>query len=618
MMQNQNNPNPRKMSNPRGGQQRTRPYQQHHSRKNSGAPSTISGGRRVAASSSHRSNTASLAKVIDQEKALRNQIHMEIEKKSKACSNQSYECTLPRLEQYNFCKRHILQDSRAPYKQCAFFFASNGKRCLEPAPKYDNKKDYGTNYCFEHSRLTQLTKTKSTIGKYTPLETTETLLHNLAHHVKVDKAKQSQQQQHHQHQLANCSSSSAALKITVHEDEEEGDVDVVTPSVDPFVDIDVATINDSARVVLDYASDSSTDEDAALVGNTWRGYDMDNSDNESVDSQNEDLLKHAGIYTAEEATMITKEKLIRLQTLYIDQFHRLQHVLKEKRRKYLNDIRREREQYCSIHDQVKDSPKERKLYEKLKALDHYHRKYGMDAILHRKYLEKRAKATEGLHQKVPSHPKCAFTEGGVKCGERTLPCCKFCRKHILEDKKQVLFKSCGVEKSGVVCQEALANIFEDATCYLHVELPAQKTFTKKKYESESDGEGDDLPLQEHIKREPVSVIPKLEKQSPSQSSSTTATAAETEDQEMSSEPPLVEHNITIAHDVEPASLEDSLPVSVIAKPMTAVEKPKLDVTEEMEHQDASSSPKEQEPTPTVDTKVDAQEAQKPESEKKAE
>lgn len=509
---------------------------------------------------------------------------MEIEKKSKACSNQSYECTLPRLEQYNYCKRHILQDSRAPYKQCAFFFASNGKRCLEPAPKYDNKKDYGTNYCFEHSRLTQLTKTKSTIGKYTPLETTETLLHNLAHHVKVDKAKQNQQQQHQQ--LANCSSS--ALKITVHEDEEEGDVDVVTPSVDPFVDIDVAAINDSARVVLDYASDSSSDEEATLVGNTWRGYDMDNSDNESVDSQNEDLLKHAGIYTAEEATMITKEKLIRLQTLYIDQFHRLQHVLKEKRRRYLHELRREREQYCSIHDQVKDSPKERKLYEKLKALNHYHRKYGMDAILHRKYLEKRAKATEGLHQKVPSHPKCAFTEGGVKCGERTLPCCKFCRKHILEDKKQVLFKSCGVEKSGVVCQEPLANIFEDSTCYLHVELPAQKTFTKKKYESESEGEEDLHPPE--IKQEPMSSIPKLEKQSPSQSSSTTATAAETEDQEMSSEPPLVEHNITIAHDVEPASLEDSLPVSVIAKPLP-VEQPKTEEPEETPMEESGPPPK---------------------------
>lgn len=333
----------------------------------------------------------------------------------------------------------------------------------------------------------------------------------------------------------------------------------------PSADIDVAAINNSTRLVLDYASDSSSDDETATVGNTWRGYDMDNSDNESVDSQNEDLLKHAGIYTAEEATAITKEKLTRLQALYIDQFQRLQHILKEKRRRYLHELRREREQYCSIHDQVKQSPKERKMYEKLKALNHYHRRYGIEAILHRKYLEKRAKATEGLHQKIPSYSKCAFTEGGVKCGERTLPCSKFCRKHILEDKKQVLFKSCAVEKSGVVCQEALANIFEDATCYLHVVLPAQKNFTKKKYESESEGEED---FQPEVKKEML-VIAKEEKFSPSrsQSSSTTATAAEMEDQETIVEPPIVENNITIVHDEEPGNLEDSLPINVIAKPL---------------------------------------------------
>ncbi|XP_055602414.1 KAT8 regulatory NSL complex subunit 2 isoform X2 [Uranotaenia lowii] len=567
---------PRKMSNLRGHQQRTRPYPQTHHQTSSTA-SSGSGRSAVAAVSSKVAGTIT---IVDQEKALRNKIHMEIEKKSKACSNASYECTLPRLEQYNYCKRHILQDPRSSFKQCAYFFASNGKRCTEPAPRYDNKKDYGTNYCYEHSRLSQLTKTKSTIGKFTPVETTETLLHGLAHHVKVDKAKQNQQQYRHQHHhlgSGNCSSTS--MKISVHDDEEDpGDVDVATPSVDPYVDIDVTSINDSGRVVLDYASDSSTDEEAATVGNTWRGHDLDNSDNESVDSQNEDLLKHAGIYTAEEATMITKEKLIRLQALYIDQFHRLQHVLREKRRRYLHDLRKERETYCSIHDQVKDSPKERKLYEKMKAFNHYHKKYGMESILHRKYLEKRAKATEGLHHKVPSNPKCAFTEGGVKCGERTLPCCKFCRKHIMEDKKQVLFKLCGVEKSGVVCQEPLANIFEDTTCFLHVELPAQKIFTKKKYESESDGEevGEasmSVSL-DTVKREPLDA-PKSVKTSPSQSSSTTATAAETEDQEEPIGPLVEEYNVTIAHDNEPDSLEDSLPVSVIPKPV----KPKAEKDE---------------------------------------
>uniref|UniRef100_A0A182R2E7 KAT8 regulatory NSL complex subunit 2 n=1 Tax=Anopheles funestus TaxID=62324 RepID=A0A182R2E7_ANOFN len=413
----------------------------------------------------------------DQAQALRTQIQLEIEQKAKVCANTQYECTLPRVDSYVYCFRHILQDPNAPYKQCEFVFP-NDRRCLEPSPKYDVKKDYGSNYCFEHSRQTQLKKTKSTIGKLVPVETTETLLHGLAHHVKVDKSKQ--------HYMGN----NTPLKITVHEDDDDTDVDVVTPSVDPFVDVDVTAINDSGRIVLDYASDSSDDDAAVLhptYGSSWKAHEMDNSDNESVDSQGGDPLKHAGIYTAEE-TRITKEKLFRLQTLYIEQIHRLQHVLRERRRNYLKDQRAERDFHCSIYDQIKQTPRERLLYEKLKGLNRYHRKHGVEAILQRKYLEKRAKATEGLQQKPPSLPKCSYTEGGVKCGERTLPCCKHCRKHILEDKKQVLFRACGIEKSGVVCQETLAGLFENVTCPLHMELPAQRSFNKRKYESESEGE----------------------------------------------------------------------------------------------------------------------------------
>uniref|UniRef100_A0AAG5D552 KAT8 regulatory NSL complex subunit 2 n=1 Tax=Anopheles atroparvus TaxID=41427 RepID=A0AAG5D552_ANOAO len=416
----------------------------------------------------------------EQEETFRCQIHQEIERKAKVCANTLFECSLPRVESYAYCFRHILQDPKAPYKQCGFTYP-NGRRCPEPSPRYDAKKDYGTNYCFEHSRQTQLAKTKSTIGKLVPVETTETLLHSLAHHVKVDKNKQ--------HYMGN----NTPLKITVHEDDDDNEVDVVTPSVDPFVDVDVTAIVDSGRIVLDYASDSSSeDEDTQqpTYGSSWKGQDMDNSDNESVDSQCDDPLKHAGIYTAEETTRITKEKLSRLQSLYVEQIHRLQHVLRERRRNYLRDQRVEREAHCSIYDQINETPRERTLYEKLKGMNRYHRKHGVEAILQRKYLEKRAKATEGLQQKPPPLPKCSYTEGGVKCGERTLPCCKHCRKHILEDKKQVLFRACGIEKSGVVCQEPLAGLFENVTCPLHVELPAQRSFNKRKYESESEGEAD--------------------------------------------------------------------------------------------------------------------------------
>ncbi|XP_055378571.1 KAT8 regulatory NSL complex subunit 2 isoform X2 [Condylostylus longicornis] len=402
----------------------------------------------------------------EQEKALRDALHTEIENKSKACSNRTYDCTIPRIDGYDFCIRHILQDSRAPYKQCAYIY-SNNKKCVQAAPKHDIKKDSAlTNFCFEHSRLMQLTKTRNSIGKYKQVDSNETLLNDLSHHLNIDKNQ----------------------PLISNNDTDEEIVDVVTSNVEPFVSYNSTnnfeTISEAVRGrkrILDYASDSSSDGDVPTLSNTSKAYEWDTSDDESLDSGEDDVLKHAIIYTTEEATLITKQKMLKLQNLYMEQIDRLHHLLREKRRKYLQSLRKERETLCSIHDQPKETPQERRLYEKLKALNHYHRRNGVEAVLYKKFKEKRFRSAEGYVQKGPHGPvKCIYTEGGVKCGEKIIPCCKYCRKHILEDKKQCLFRACGIEKSGVICQEPVPNIFDDATCVLHISLPVnQKIYTQK-------------------------------------------------------------------------------------------------------------------------------------------
>lgn len=60
------------------------------------------------------------------------------------------------------------------------------------------------------------------------------------------------------------------------------------------------------------------------------------------------FLRHAGIFTAEEVIYIAREKLIRLQSLYLDQFRRLQYTLREKRRKYLHALKKEKETLCKL------------------------------------------------------------------------------------------------------------------------------------------------------------------------------------------------------------------------------------------------------------------------------
>ena len=91
----------------------------------------------------------------------------------------------------------------------------------------------------------------------------------------------------------------------------------------------------------------------------------------------ENPLKHAGAYSAEEVIRIMRDKLIRLQKLYIDQFQRLQYLLKEERRQYKTALRKEHEaELMSIQKQPKETPEDKIAYDQLKALNHYNKPAG--------------------------------------------------------------------------------------------------------------------------------------------------------------------------------------------------------------------------------------------------
>ncbi|KAL6441960.1 hypothetical protein ACFW04_002372 [Cataglyphis niger] len=366
------------------------------------------------------------------------------------CLYASYECTQPCLEGYSYCTKHILEDSSAPYKQCAFVYNTSGRKCQNPAPKLDRRD---VSYCGEHSRKAQIARIKSLSRRSLP-QTPEMLLLNLSHYAKP-------------------------IESSAEDTEDEGGK---IRALDPFTEVDAYRVNASGSDILDYASSSESDVEPTVVNDTLRGVYLDDSDNESLHSPQEDPLKHAGIFTAEEVVYIAREKLIRLQSLYIDQFRRLQYILREKRRKYLLALKKEKETLCSIHDQTKETAKEKKLYEKLKALNRYHRRSGAEAILYRKSLERRAQVTEPT-QKPPNMSKCVFTEGGVKCGERTLPSAKYCRKHILKDQHQVLFKACGAVRADIECHEPVPVIF-DSNCVFHMNLPPSCKLEPMKFEEE--------------------------------------------------------------------------------------------------------------------------------------
>ncbi|XP_076268139.1 KAT8 regulatory NSL complex subunit dim gamma-tubulin 1 isoform X2 [Rhynchophorus ferrugineus] len=408
---------------------------------------------------------------------LRTQLEVELKNK-KQCTYEAFQCTQLCLEGYKYCLRHILNDKNAPFKQCNYTYQNNGRRCHLPASKGE-KREYG--YCNEHALKSTITRNKQN-SRNPPPVSAEYLLTNLSHYIVKPRTKTVSSSSYISDEDRNYSDESLDVKVT--------------KSVDPF-DLDANTIyTTQCNKVLDMCSESESDVEPSTLNSVWHDINADSSDNESIDSEEEDVLKHANIYTAEEISLLTRDKLVRLQSLYIDQYRYLQHILKEKRRKYLRSLKREKETSCNIYNQVKDNPKEQRLYKKLKQYTKYHRAYGEEAILSKRLHDLRSKISDGLPVKPNNFSKCTFTEGGVKCGERSLPMAKHCRKHILEDSNQVLFKACGKSNGDVECCTPIEAIFDDSTCKLHMEIPPIRSYNQPRKESESDPD-DTLDLPPH-------------------------------------------------------------------------------------------------------------------------
>jgi len=167
-----------------------------------------------------------------------------------------------------------------------------------------------------------------------------------------------------------------------------------------------------------------------------------------------------------------RDKLIRLQKLYIEQFGRLGHQLREGRRKYLAQVREEREAgMMNISNQPKDSTQ----YSKLKALTHYHAPAGREALLAGRLREKRAEASGVKGSAVPPSPCQHHLTSTTKCGEGVVPMARYCPKHILEQQGQVLYRQCGAvtDKDDGPCEVPVPAIFSHSSCVFHVRIMAR-------------------------------------------------------------------------------------------------------------------------------------------------
>ncbi|CAH2084164.1 unnamed protein product [Euphydryas editha] len=397
-----------------------------------------------------------------EEEQLRAQLQKEIVSRSRTCAHRAYECTLPVVGGRAYCARHILDDSTAPYKQCAHV-APSGSRCNLPAPI-----DRDPGLCFEHARAALHARQRSAAPP-PPVTTPESLLNQLQHYVRPERTR-----------TTSCASTVSVVSEPSEQDQ------VPTHAVDPFKEIDATAVNASVSAsIMEYASTSDSECDSVTLGPSGDCRHRDPSDNEEAPCESQPLWK-AGVFTAEEAVTEAKNVLRSLQSAYIRQMGRLKTLLQTARLQYVRSLRTEKEQYCSINSQARSGPltvRERRQLRKLKAYAGYHRKHGVDAVLARKLHHKRARVNDISNRHIPSQGRCTFTEGGVRCSTHALPAAKHCLKHILHDRHQVLFAPCGDVRGGAPCREALADLpLPSALCRYHAVPPAYTAFTLKKEE----------------------------------------------------------------------------------------------------------------------------------------
>ncbi|XP_066926750.1 KAT8 regulatory NSL complex subunit 2-like [Clytia hemisphaerica] len=329
------------------------------------------------------------------------------------CKSTAMLCKLAVLKGFEFCHQHILEDKASPYKRCHFVYKSE-KRCQNPAPKLGAVEQ--VSFCLHHEKQRERQQKKIRKSKER----------------KTDSKKQKVV-----HGSSSGSRPSSKRSTPVHSSSEEEEYSFVT---------------DSTQV--------------EKIACTWLGNQA--SDADSTDSEDENPLNHAGAWTLEECVRICKEKMERLRTLYMLQYKRLNHNLKEDRRKMVTQYDMEPQTLLQVKPANVTGDPYTDFVEDM-HLTNYQKLTGPELLAERQMKEKRN------HGKKSDLARCHFSSDGSRCSSKVLPFSKYCFHHICSDQEQYLFEQCTSkdEKDNNKCIEP-AFIFHE-TCQQHTCLEPSKT-----------------------------------------------------------------------------------------------------------------------------------------------
>lgn len=146
--------------------------------------------------------------------------------------------------------------------------------------------------------------------------------------------------------------------------------------------------------------------------------------------------RNAGVWTDDEAALLTKEKLVHLQGLYINQFKRLRHLLQLRYRHYCREMEQTRR--AATYNLEKTMSSRLIPRRESQAVRRYKRRSGVEKLLHQLSKERRRAAAYGdqttssaavrKSQAANNSQQCLFMDGHTSCVETSMPFSKYCDK----------------------------------------------------------------------------------------------------------------------------------------------------------------------------------------------
>ncbi|KAF7491478.1 hypothetical protein SSS_02827 [Sarcoptes scabiei] len=387
-------------------------------------------------------------------------------------------CLQPRLEGSNYCIRHILFDRNAPYKQCSFVHLQTNRRCWNAARRID-RREKDTSYCQWHikkfnllrHKALQLESLKSNSSSFQANLPSESEVNSETDRQcllkrKLEKLEHYCDSDEHDHRRKNadwdlvdkCTTASKSLKSQIKNS-------IVSQNfLIEKEDVKSVTLADS--LVLDFQD----------------------LDNECVETYMDDPLRHSGVFSAEEIAHILRDKMLRLQTLYINMLTYYRYMLKNKMREYmLEKIQNENRLLAETNPSSVatiaptnitniDSLQEEEDYLVRKAMFRYHNRSGPEKLIQQRANSIRQSLIED-RKIISTFPICVYRKENFKCGEKCLPLSNYCKNHILYDPNQVLYRPCA--KDEPPCLEPVVSYIHKNCCLKHKFLKFQSSDIEK-------------------------------------------------------------------------------------------------------------------------------------------